>query len=272
MLYWWAILELPAGSENDYRLTWKTYKWISLDKLPKINSLDECLNQLEYSQEYWRMLCTLYAWMCMFINNSRSFIPPKLRKELVKERVRINFNIKEWWYLIDWVKCVIDWLEDWIMYRIHKSEVKALLDKNYIVNIGMYVWGDFDLVSKDWQVTEDEIDKVKNAKLGHSICLKRQLKAGVLLDNYEWIKPNNKIKIDDIDKFINSWFVYDWAYLIVPNVVIEKIFKQALKWVWYKEATEYAMKIEKELYPREKKLFQRVMQLKYIWKTIKEPL
>lgn len=265
----WAILDLPAWAEQDYRLWNDTqYKGIPLKMLPSITSNNVCYNQLEFEKEFWDCLCTQYFWIIMHSNNTNKPISLPIRHQLCENRVKINFDPKVWWYLVDWIKNTIDTLKDWIMYRVHKTDIKTLLDKGYVVWIGMYTWLDINTARADWKITIAEMEKIVNAKYWHATCLRKN----VWLNSYEWVIANNKVEIENIDEYLKSWFIYDWGYLICPNFVLRDFYTSLLKWknqlVWQ----EYYNKIEKELYPREKLIFQWVMQKLYIWKITSQEL
>lgn len=260
----WAILELTSWSELDYRLWSDTqYRWIPIKLLPNIDSNDACYNQLEMQDKYGKNMCTLYAPITMYSNNRKIPVTLKMRTILSDLRYKSSdFDRDTWWYLQTWVKIVVDTLKDGIMYRVHKSDIKTLLDKWYVVNIWIYTWVDVSTASSDWKITWPEIDNIKNAKYGHSTCLRKNVR----INSYEWIKPNNKIVIEDIDKYLKSWIVYDWAYLIVPNYVLRDFYNWLLKTKNHTQAEEYFRLIDSQLYPREKLIFQWCMQNKYIWK------
>ena len=269
MEYWGAILELPKWSDQDYRLWWEhSYTGIPLKLLPEIESSEITYNQLEFP-EFGRNLCTLYAWLTMHSCNNNQYIEDFKRKELSKIRYEMkDFNPSIGGYLVEWIKCVVDNKENGIYYRIHKTEALQLLNKGYIVNIGIFSWNDKQLASSDGIITSEEIDTIKDKKTGHSTCLKKDYR----IDSYEGVKKHNKVKIEDIEKYINSWFVFDWAYVIVPNKVIRRFYSSLLKRMDYQKATNFFVKSKDEMYPRERDIFQYCLQKRFMWSVRSEHL
>lgn len=259
---WWAILELPLWSELDYRLWSNTsYRWIPIKMLPSIISTEYQYNQLEFEKDFWINLCTIYAGFTSYSNNRQA--KQENRKSLVEKRYKLpDFNPAIWGYIPVAIKMLVDETRDWIFYRVAKEDIKTLLDKGYVVNIWIHWWDNIKEVSKDWKITEEEIKQIKDKKWGHSTCLRYNVR----LNSYEWVKVNNKIIIDNIDEFIKNWFVFDWAYVIVPNKVLRDFYNSLLSNKSLRQAEEYFRKIDKELYPREKQIFQWWMQMKYIGK------
>lgn len=256
----WAILEVD---ERDYLLWWDNSSVISIDELPQLNGSQYEYNQLEYKQDYWSCLCTCYASIWMYSNNNNLKIDWETRLNLVKDRVaQPDFNKNTWGYLAVGVNRVVNYFNNGIVYRISKNDIKKLLNKWYTINIWLYVWNDLNSVAQDKEITADEISLVKDKKYWHSTLIKWDSRQ----NSYVWLKENNITKIDDLDKFINSWFVFDWAYLIVSNKTIRDYFNNLLntksKLEWFKFYDE----ISKDLYPREKNIFQYCLQMKYIWK------
>jgi hypothetical protein len=150
------------------------------------------------------------------------------------------------------------------MYRTTKKEALELARKGYMVNIWMHVWNDLKVSSNDKIITQEEIKSIKDRKYGHSTCFVIDDKGWLWVDTYVWLKSN--VRIENIEEFINSWFVYDWSYVIVPNKVIRDKFNKLIWKLWYKEALKYYQEISDKLYPREKQIFQYCIQMKYVWK------
>lgn len=256
----WAILETD---ERDYIL-WASSdgNFLNLEDLPKVK-IEKVIeyNQLEWKEIFWFCMCTLYAGLTMYSTNAKKKIWPEKRKEMCEKRSRLpDFDKKVWWLLSVWVKTVIDETKDWIVYRTHKSNALGLIEKGYMVNIGMYIGNDFNIFSKDKILSLNEILQIKDKKYGHSICIKDDL-----VNSYVWLKENI-IKIEDKAKFINSWFVFDWVYLIVPNWVIRDKCYEMIKKMWGKEAFKFYDTISWKMYPREKQIFQYCLQMKFVWK------
>jgi len=67
-----------------------------------------------------------------------------------------------------------------------------------------------------------------------------------------------------MDKFINSWFVYQNAYVLIPNKVIKRYFENLLKNKTYNQAFEYYFKLSETLYKKETQILQYVLQMKYL--------
>jgi len=260
---WWAILELPLWSELDYKL-WQ----IPIIKLPGINSTERTYNQLEWVEEFWRNLCTIYAWFTTYNNLKKPVILPT-RKTLVEKRYKLpDFDPLVWGYIPNAIKFLADEMWDCIMYRLHKSEAKTLLEKWYVVNIWIYWWSDLKEVSKDWKITEEEIKQIKDKKWGHSTCLRYNKR----LNSYEWVQENNITTIENIDEFLNSWFVYDYSYILLPNFVLRDVYNWLIDKLNSKKWYELYYSIDNKLYPREKQIFQWCMQMKYIWKINSDDL
>lgn len=260
---WWAILELPLWSELDYRLWGVTsYRWIPIKILPWINSTDTQYNQLEWSGDFWTNLCTIYACFTTYNNLWKNVLSP-IRRKLVEKRYNLpDFNRLVGGYIPTANKLMVDEMQDTIMYRVNKSEVKGLIEKWYVVNIGIHWWNDIVQASKDWIISEEEIQNIKDKKWGHSTCIRYNKR----LNSYEWVRDNNIITIENIDSFLNSWFVYDWCYTLVPTFVLRDLYNSIINKMNSKQAFNYYNKINKEMYPREKLIFQWCMQMKYIWK------
>jgi hypothetical protein len=248
--------------EEDYKLWWEQ-SLLDLSLLPKINSWNNEYNQLEYKDKYGSNACTIYAPIWMYSNNLNLELDKTTRLSLVDYRTKLkDFNPKVWWYLVEWIKAVCDIQKDCLFYKVPKQQVKALNNLWYYVNIWIYAWWDVNKADDDWVFTADEIENIKNANLGHSTLLKKDYRH----DSYKGVKLHNQTKIEDIDKFINSWFVYQNAYLIIPNKVIKRYFESLLKDKNYKNAFEYYFKLSETLYKKEKMILQYVLQMKYLWK------
>jgi len=260
--YWWAILNID---ERDYILGWNN--WIDIDNLPKIESSIIEYNQLEFKKQFWTCLCTTYAWLGMFSNNSNKKINSvwRLNHTMVRSNLS-DFNKKVWWLLSEWVKSVIDVEKNWIMYRIHKSNILKLINKWYTINIWIYVWEDLKLASSDWIISIEEIQTIKDKKRGHSTLINANKD---WQDSYVLIKEHNITKLKNLESFINSWVVYDWAYLIVPNNVIKEYFKTKLTWNAKKDLNMWVELMKaKKIYPREFVVYQELMKETYLKKTI----
>lgn len=257
--------------ERNYIFWWEQ-SLLDLTLLPLIKSWSFEYNQNEFSKDYWFCLCTAYAPIWVYSNNIKQDINEQNRLDIVKKRVSLkDFNKKIWWYLDKWVKCISDYFWDSVYYKIPKKQIKQFLDKWYYINIWMYAWWDLDKARNDWNISKDDIMNIVNTSYWHSTILKKVWDY-YWHDNYAWVKKNNVSKIEDIDKFINSWVVYQNAYIIVPNKVIKKMFEDLLKTKNYKEAFDYYYKLSETLYNREKQILQYVLQNKYIWKINSEEL
>lgn len=259
--YGWAIFEV---AEQDYKMWWDG-NFLSIQDLPKIEWKVFEYNQLEW-EKFWKCMCTLYAWFSMFSFNNVIKIWVKERETMCNTRYNLpDFDPKVGWYLKDWLKVVIDFHKNGVLYRIHKNEALELLEKGYIVNFGIYIGDDLKLASNDGILNNREIETIKDKKYGHSTCIYKS-DSGYWVDSYVWVKTHNITKIDNIDEFIKKWFIFDWAYVIIPNKVIrEKIYK--IIWEkWYKESLKLYDEISDTMYPREKQIFQYCLQMKFIWK------
>jgi hypothetical protein len=255
----WCIF---IENETDYKLWWEQ-SLLDLSLLPKINSWNFEYNQLEYKDKYGSNCCTIYAPIWMYSNNLNFKLNADIRTKLVDYRTKLkDFDPKVWWYLVEGIKAVCDIQKDCLFYRIPKQQIKQLLDLWYYVNIGMYVWWDVNKADDDWKFTSEEIMNIVNANLWHSTLLKKDIRH----DSYVWVKTHNQTKIEDIDKFINSWFVYQNSYIIIPNKVIKRYFENLLKNKSYKQAFDYYFKLSETLYKKEKMILQYVLQMKYVWK------
>ena len=258
--YWWAIFE---EDERDYILGWETWSIINLDNLQEIKSDIFEYNQLEFADDLWPNLCTLYAPLWMFSCNNNEVINWPTRKKLAELRSKEDdFDKNAWWRLDRWNKVIVDNLYNWIVYRVNKANILPLINKNYVVNIGMYVWWDVNKADDDWLFTIAEIDKIVNAKYWHSTLARKE----GWQDNYKDYKKPNLVKIEDLEKFINSWFVYTWCYIILPNKVVRDYFNWLIKSMTKLQAFEYYDKISEKLYPRERKIFQWCLQKQFIGK------
>ena len=84
-------------------------------------------------------------------------------------------------------------------------------------------------------------------------------------DNYKTkLRKQSENLLDNLDKYINSRFVFDYAYLLVPNKVIKQYFELVINSKTYKEAMDYYDSISAKLYEKEKNIYRYVLQMKYI--------
>lgn len=261
----WCIF---IENESDYKL-WSSQSLIDLSLLPKINSWNYEYNQLEYKDKYGSNCCTIYAPIWMYSNNLNFKINADIRTKLVDYRTKLkDFDPKIWGYLVDWVKSVYDIQKDCLFYQIPKQQVKKLNDLWYYVNVWIYAGWDVNKADDDGKFTSDEIMNIVNANLWHSTLLCKDIRH----DSYFGIKTHNRTNIENIDKFINSWFVYQNAYVLIPNKVIKRYFENLLKNKTYNQAFEYYFKLSETLYKKEAQILQYVLQMKYLWKVNSEEL
>lgn len=252
--FWWALFREDPES---YIMGGNSPWLIDLDKLPAITPLNTEYNQLEF-KEFGSNMCTCYAWIGSL--NNCVYIPNEIERHQVS-KIRYtaeDFNPSVWGYLDKGINIVNDYFKRWVVYKINKRYAKNLLEKGYYVNIGMYVGWDVTVAWSDWMFTSMEIEKIVNAKYWHSTLLvnkKRQ-------NSYKWVKKHNVVEVEDIDKFLKSWFVYENAYVIVPNYVIRDMFRAYMKDKKKSEVFEFYDK----LYDKEKLIFQYCLQEKYIGK------
>jgi hypothetical protein len=258
--FWWAFFKEDI---RDYILWWDNWSIIELSDLPEIKSDIYQYNQLEFVDEFGRMLCSIYGAIWMMSCNNNKEITKDERKQLVRLRCsKPDFNRNTWWYLSEWIKALIEWYNNWIYYRINKWFIKQLIDKWYVVNIWLYEWKDIRKIANDWVIDDNEVSTVVDAKYWHSTLLLKDYR----LNSYAWVLSNNLVKISNIDNFIKSWFVYDNAYILLPNKVVRDYFMKLIEWKTKLEAFEYYDSIESKLYPMEKKIYQYCLQQVYIWK------
>lgn len=256
--YGWAIFE---KDESDY-LLWsaESNSIIELDKLPIITPAIIEYNQLEFEKEFGRNLCTDYAPKWMFSNNSWIKLNQDDRYKLAKNRYHLDdFSPPVWGRLDKWVMNVIDTLNDGIMYRVHKSTIIKLIEKWYTINIWIYIGNDLKLAYWDGRITEEEIKNIKDNKWGHSTLIKPK---SDWQDSYVGIKQHNISKIENLAKFLSSWFVYDWGYIIIPNNIIKEYFKKNIITRNYIKDANYWVELmkNKKMYPREFKVYQELLK------------
>jgi len=259
----WCILELPVWSETDYSLN-------IIEKLPILNiKATFTYNQLEYI-EYWPCLCTAYWPMTMYANNTFYDIQYKERKDIIEKRIQINFDKNTWGYLVDWVKTINDYYNKCVYYRVNKEQIIKLIALWYTVNIWLYWWNDLKSAGDDGEITEEEIKSIKDNKYWHSTCIKWSKR----LNSY---KNGTKI-IDSLYKFINSRFVYDWGFVMIPNRILLQVYsnewdkKPQWKLDPLQAITDEFGKENNINYAKEKKIFQYATQLKCLWKINSEDL
>lgn len=256
----WCIFE----EDTETPIFWGVW-FIDLDKLPNITWWIYEYNQLEFVDDFWYCLCTAYWAIWAISSNDNKEIEEYLRYSIMKARTKVRFNPKEWWYLKDWADIVADFTW-WLSYQIPKQRIKEFLDKWYRVSFGMYVWNDYKNYTQDWILTDEEILKIKDTKFWHCLTMKNNL----IIDNYKWVLQDNTTEVDNIDKFINSWFVYDTAYLIIWEEIIRKVFIDKMTWDFTKDWDFVAELMKnKEIYPTEFRIAQKLLKDIYVNKTVK---
>lgn len=259
LIMWWAKFR---EEEKSLKLWWETKRIINFDSLPNINASDYQYNQLEFAEDFGSCLCTYYAPLAMYSCNNNIEIDRLKRYQWAKNRFdEYDFDENVWWYLDVWVSWVVKLFKDCLYYKIHKSEVLNLVNKWYIVNIWLYAWWDVKKAIDDWNITNEEIDKIKTTKYWHSTLIKKDW----WQDSYFWVKKYNVYSIEDNEKFINSWLVYDWAYIIIPWEIIKEVFENKMTWN-YKKDTDLWVELmkQKEIYELEFKVYQELLREFYV--------
>ncbi len=253
---YWAILE----EDNETPVFGGNI--INLDKLPTIQSGQYEYNQNEFASKYGYCNCTAY-WPIWAVSSNLKFeIPLNRREQIIIARDKVRFDPKVWGYIKDWAE-IVAWMCNAVAYQIPKQRITEFRNKGYRVVIGMYVWNDYKTFTQDWHLTNEEIDKIKDTKYWH--CLTIQGKW--IVDNYKWVLPDNTTDIDDLDKFINSWFVFNSAYIIIGKDILKQMFKTTFTWNYQTDANRVVELMKnKQIYPTEFEVAQELLKEIYLHK------
>ena len=133
---------LMVTDERDFIAWWN----IDIDSLPDINWDIHDLNQLEFKDQYWNCLCTVYWPEWVLLDNTTIELTEAQRNELAGLRYNASdFDPKVWGYLSEWVNITRNYAKS-LWYKISSvsietssDELFTLLNKWYRINIWIYI-------------------------------------------------------------------------------------------------------------------------------------